>query len=161
MAFGNYTPMGGYYPQNFYGPVNNAAPDMLSAYKTPYQPQTIQPASNPFLWVESEDAAKAYLVAPGNTVVLWDSKKPFIYVRSADGAGIPSTKIYEYKEYADSPTKPTERACTCGDKFVTKEDFAALQGEVERLTKRIEATTKQKSKIVKQLEEDDDEQFAF
>ena len=158
MAYGNYTPMGGYYQppqQNFYA--QTAPADMLAQYKMPYQ-QAAQPAQNGFIWVQGEEAAKAYLVAPGNTVTLWDSEKDVIYIKSADASGMPSMRILEYKDIADkAPQKPAEHACSCGDKFVAKEDFEALRGEVERLTKRIEATTKPKSKIMKHLEEDDDE----
>ena len=150
MAFGNY---GGYYPPQNYFPQTQPAPDMLAQFKTPYQ----QP-QNGFIWVQGEEAAKAYLVAPGNTVTLWDSEKNVVYVKSADATGLPSMRILEYKDLADkAPQKPTEHVCSCGDKFVAKEDFEALRGEVERLTKRIEATTKPKSKIMKHLEEDEDE----
>lgn len=159
MAFGGYTPMGGYYQppqQNFY---TQAAPatDMLTQYKMPYQ-QAAQPAQNGFVWVQGEEAAKAYLVAPGNTVTLWDSEKDVIYIKSADASGMPSMRILEYKDLATKAAeKPAEHVCSCGDKFVAKEDFAALQGEVERLTKKIETLSKPKSKIIKRLEEDDDE----
>lgn len=162
MAFGNYAPMGGYYPpQNYYLPVNNAVPDMLNSYKAPYQtpqaPQVQQTQQNPFIWVQGEEAAKAYLVAPGNTVILWDSEKPLIYVKSADASGMPNIRIIEYKDQAETPTKPTERVCSCGDKFVAKEDFAALQDEIEHLTKKIEMLSKPKSKIIKRAEDVDDE----
>lgn len=163
MAFGNYPGMGGYYPpqQNFFTPANNAVPDMLNSYKAPYQtpqvPQVQQTQQNPFIWVQGEEAAKAYLVAPGNTVILWDSEKPIIYVKSADASGMPNIRVIEYKDQAETPTKPTEHVCSCGDKFVTKEDFEVLQGEVERLTKRIETLSKPKSKIMKRAEEEDDE----
>jgi hypothetical protein len=156
MAFVNY-PMGYYPQQNYYAPQTNPATDMLNTFKAPYQPQPMQNPQTPFIWVESEDAARAYLVAPGNTVVLWDSKNPYIYVRSADASGKPNTQIYEYKERTDTPTKAAEHVCSCGDKFVTKEDFKALQESVERLTQKIEAQKKTKTKIVKLAEDDDDE----
>ena len=155
MAYGNYN-FGGYYPpqqQNYYAPPN-PVPDMLAQFKLPYQQQN----QNGFIWVQGEEAAKAYLVAPGNTVTLWDSEKDVIYIKSADASGMPSMRILEYKDTADkSPAKGAEHACFNGDKFVAKEDFAALRDEVERLTKRMDATVKPKSKIIKRLEEDDDE----
>lgn len=155
MAFGNYNM--GFYPQpNFYNTIN-PAPDMMAQFKAPYQAPT-QNTQNGFIWVQGEEAAKAYLVAPGNTVILWDSEKNVIYVKSADASGMPSMRTLIYKDAAEkAPEKPTEHACSCGDKFVAKEDFEALRGDVERLTKRIEAMSKPKSKIVKRPEEDDDE----
>lgn len=125
----------GYYPgQNYYPQMNNAVPDILNSYKAQYQP----PVQNGFLWVESEEAAKSYLVAPGNTITLWDSKKPFIYVRSADASGIPSTRIFEYKERTAEPERPTEHVCSCSEKFVGKEDFKVLSDRVEALAAKIE-----------------------
>ncbi len=125
----------GYYPtQNYFPQMNNAVPDILNNYKMPYQ----QPAQNGFIWVESEEAARAYLVAPGNTITLWDSKKPLIYVRSADASGIPSTRVFEYKERIDAPEKPAEHTCDCGNKFASKEDFKALSDKVDAIAAKIE-----------------------
>lgn len=144
----------GYYPQNYFPQMNNAVPDVLNTYKAPYQQQ----AQNGFIWVQGEEAAKAYLVAPNSTVVLWDSEKHVIYIKSADQTGIPSMRILDWTEHTNTtPTAPTEHVCSCGDKFVLKEDFEALQANVERLTKRIEGTVKPKSKIMKHMEEEEDE----
>ena len=152
MAFGY-----GYYPtQNYFMPANNAVPDMLNSFKAQYQ--TPQMPQNPFIWVQGEEAAKAYLVAPNSTVVLWDTEKHVIYIKSADQAGVPTMRILDWAEHAETaPAQPAEHACSCGDKFVLKEDFEALQANVERLTKRIEGTVKPKSKIMKHVEEDEDE----
>ena len=53
---------------------------MTSYY--PYQPTGI-------IWVSGEAGAKAYLVAPNNTVQLWDSESQTIYLKSADACGMP------------------------------------------------------------------------
>ncbi len=125
----------GYYPtQNYFPQMNNAVPDILNNYKAQFQ----QSMQNGFIWVESEEAARAYMVAPGNTVTLWDSKKPFIYVRSADASGIPSTRIFEYKERLEAAEKPAEHVCNCGDKFASKEDFKALSDKVDAIAAKIE-----------------------
>lgn len=158
MAFGGYAPMGGYYQppqQNFYVSAN-PVPDMLAQFKAPYQQQAAQSNYNNFIKINSEKEAEEYPVAPGNTIILWHEKDPYFYMKTADASGYQITK-YEYKESTNSPEKPTEHICSCGDKFVSKEDFAALQGEIERLTQKIEAMAKPKSKLTKRLEEDDDE----
>ncbi len=112
------------FQQPAYGPV----PDILNAFKSPYQPQT----QNGILWVQGEQAAKSFPVAPGNTVVLWDSENPFIHVKSVDGAGVPSMRTFEIKERTEAkPEMPTFE-------FVGKEDFKALQERVEALAEKIE-----------------------
>lgn len=50
------------------------------------------------IWVQGEAGAKAYLVAPGNTVQLWDSENPVIYLKSADMSGMPSMRVLDYTE---------------------------------------------------------------
>lgn len=156
MAFGNYAPMGGYYQppqQNFYVSANpNPMPDMLSQFKAPYQPQANY---NNFIKIHNEKEVEAYPVVPGNTIVLWDEKEPFFYMKTADVSGMTAIKIYEYKERVAEAEKPAEHVCQCGDKFVTKKDFEALQVEMDRLTKRIDELSKAKTKTIKHEEEED------
>lgn len=133
MAYGNFY---GYpFPQQSYAAPQGPAADILNQYKTPYQ---APPAQNGLLWVQGEAAAKSYLVSPGNTVVLWDSENPFIYVKTADISGIPSTKILEYKEHTEPAEKPAEHTCSCGEKFALKEDFKVLSDKVDALAAKIE-----------------------
>lgn len=154
MAFGNYGM--GFYPaqQGLYNPMN-PAPDMLAQFKTPYQQQAQN--QNGFNWVQGEEAAKAFPVAPGSTVILWDTERNAIYVKTADASGLPSMRILDWAEHTETPAKPAEHVCKCGGEFVAKEDFEGLKAEVERLTKRIDGISKSKSKVLKRLEDDDDE----
>ena len=130
---------------------NGAVPDMLNQFKGQYQQPILQqniPAqnmqmpispipqkpSNDIIWVQGEAGAKGYLVAPNNTVVLWDTENPVIYVKSADASGIPSMKVLDFTERnvntSNSPKNaPETHKCTCGDKFITKEEFNALKGK--------------------------------
>lgn len=147
MSYPNYY-QGGYYPQY----QNGAVPDMLNQYKGQYQPiqqmqQNIptqnvqmpispipQKPTNDIIWVQGEAGAKGYLVAPNNTVVLWDTENPVIYVKSADASGIPSMRVLDFTERNGNASNSHENVskthkCTCGDKFVTKEEFDALKGK--------------------------------
>jgi hypothetical protein len=148
MAYPNYY-NGGYYPQY----QNGAVPDMLNQYKGQYQqsvpqmqqniptqpmqmpiPPTPQKPANDIIWVQGLEGAKGYLVAPNNTVVLWDTENPVIYVKSADANGMPSMRVLDFTERnADASNSPVNaekpHKCTCGDKFVTKEEFDALKGK--------------------------------
>ena len=155
MAYPNYN-NGGYYPQY----QNGAVPDMLNQYKGQYQqsvpqmqqnipaqpmqmpiPPTPQKPTNDIIWVQGLEGAKGYLVAPGNTVVLWDTENPVIYVKSADASGIPSMRVLDFTErngnsQNEGKNSPTTHKCTCGDKFVTKEEFEALKGKFYDLQAR-------------------------
>lgn len=48
------------------------------------------------IWVQGEEGARAYMVAPNSTVPLWDSEEQVIYVKSADNLGRPSMRILDY-----------------------------------------------------------------
>lgn len=62
----------------------------------PFQPQMPQPQSAQRNWVQGINGAKSFLVAPGQTVDLWDSEQQVIYLKSADLSGIPSMQILDY-----------------------------------------------------------------
>lgn len=159
-----YGQQNGFYNPNFnpYQQNMGAVPDVLNQFKGQYQQpmpqnmpqQSIQMANQPIqipkpnsdtIWVQGEAGAKAYLVAPNNRVVLWDTEGKTIYIKTADANGIPSMQILDFVERNATPAISPENApktheCKCGDKFVTKEQFEALQGEFEALSKRFEET---------------------
>lgn len=146
MAYPYYNTNPYYMQPNFY-PNNNPTPDMLNQFKSYQQPiqqvpqmqQPAQNANNDIIWVQGEAGAKAYLVAPNNTVTLWDSESQTIYLKSADMNGVPSMKILDFTERTETaPKTPTEHACQCGSKFTLKEDFNALQSRFDGFSLKLE-----------------------
>ena len=102
----------------------------------PYQPayQPMQPMMNQqnqvgIIWVQGEEAAKSYLVAPGATVQLWDSEEKVIYLKSADVSGMPSIKVLDYTIRGEAEHKPAPE-------YATKDDIAALESKIKELSKR-------------------------
>lgn len=71
-----YNNMPGFPQQPYY---NGAVPDRLAQLSGQYQPQQLQPmqtvqpmqqpAGNGIIWVQGEEGAKAYLTAPGASVI--------------------------------------------------------------------------------------------
>ena len=53
-------------------------------------------AQNGIIWVSGESGARGFMVAPNQTVQLWDSEAQTIYLKSADMSGMPSMKILDY-----------------------------------------------------------------
>ena len=84
----------------------NGFPATYQPMYQPYTPvqqsgQNLAPMQQPvqqngIIWVSGEAGAKAYLVAPNNTVQLWDSESQTIYLKSADASGMPSMKVLDY-----------------------------------------------------------------
>lgn len=136
MAYPNYY-NGGYYPQY----QNGAVPDMLNQYKGQYQQMPMQTTfapitqpTNDMIWVLNENEATSYPVGLNNSVVLWDKNNPTIYVKSVNANGMPSMRVLDFTERnADTSNShenaPKTHKCTCGDKFITKEEFNALKGK--------------------------------
>ena len=157
MAYGNYAP---FYRTGYFNPMQTPMmPNMVdnqNQFTQPYQAPTPMPnpapmqnpiapptqTTNDIIWVQGEAGAKAYLVAPNNTVTLWDSESPTIYIKTADMSGVPSMRILDFTERTvNAPKTPVEHVCKCGDKFVTIEAFNALQNDFDKLTARFEEIT--------------------
>lgn len=120
MAYNNGFPMN--YPQMYYQP----------QYQTPTIQQPQQPTNNGIIWVQGEAGAKSYLVAPNNTVQLWDSEEQVIYLKSADASGMPSMKVLDYTIRNANPSSVVPAAVQAEDKYVTKEELKAFQETIER-----------------------------
>jgi len=108
--------------------------------------QTQQQApQNGLIWVQGEQAAKSYLVAPNSTVQLWDSEEKVIYLKSADASGMPSMKILDYTIRGDANTAVAPVA-----EYATKDDLRALEEKIREL----ENSRRRANKLMK--EEDDE-----
>ena len=119
MAYNNY------YPMNYgYGQMNNSFPN-----------QNQQQNSNGMIWVVGETGADSYLIAPGQTVMLWDSTAPVIYLKSADNMGRPSKRILDYTERGALAQKAEILA---ESDYATKEDVSLIRSEIEALKAKYE-----------------------
>lgn len=105
-----------------------------------YQAPQQQNQQGGLIWVQGEAAAKSYMVAPGNTVQLWDSEEKIIYLKSADPSGMPSMKILDYTIRGEEKEQPAVE-------YATKEDLNALAEKVKELSRR--------KKVVREVEDDE------
>lgn len=147
MAYGNYAPFyrGGYFNPMQTPQMPNMAENQgyMPQYQQPIQqtnpvPMQTQPMSE-MIWVLNENEATSYPVAPNNSVVLWDKSNPTIYVKSVNAQGIPSMRTLDFVERVQNGSQmPEEHTCKCGDNFVTKDEWKALQGKYDDLTAKYE-----------------------
>ena len=95
------------------------------------------------VWVQGEEGARGYMVAPNNTVPLWDSENQIIYVKSADNLGRPSMRILDYT-IRDLP----------------KDEITTLKEEIAELKKQLKSMKGVKHESIVQAdaesESDDD-----
>ena len=145
-----YQPMQNYLP---YQPT--PYPDRLAQLQNQYQqavnvPQVGTQMSLPqpqvnqgLLWVSGEVGAKSYLVAPNSTVLLMDSDAQRFYLKSADNAGMPSLRIFEYTEVTNVPQNTPQALNTdlkeLDSKYVTREEYDSLKRQYEVIMERLDS----------------------
>ena len=85
-------------------------------------------------WVQGIEGAKAYPVGAGNSVLLMDSDAQYMYIKTADNTGMPTLKVYEYKEVVENKTQaePIDMG-----KYVTKKELEEALSKVKTKKKKI------------------------
>lgn len=121
MAYPYYQPYP-YYPQ----PV----PDQLAQLRQNQFQQPRQEAPS-IVWVQSEQEALNYLVAPNSAVTLWDSNSPVVYLKQADASGKPSMKVYDLVERTQRPVQPPK---THAIEYAPLSRLEALEARLNELT---------------------------
>ena len=133
----------------YYQPYQPPMADQLTQLRqAQYQPvQSPQQHQSPIIWVQGEEAAKAYMVAPGNSVLLMDSEGSTFYLKSSDAQGMPMPlRIFDYIER--TAHRPSQAQMPQADEFVTRAEFEALEARLEAM-----AAPRQPAKKVTQKEE--------
>ena len=135
-----------YYQNPYQSPYQAPVPDQLAQFRQPYQPfqqpaQQVMPQMQPpqqqqmvgqsIIWVQNEQEAYNYLVAPNSAAALWDSNSPVVYLKQADASGKPTMKIYDLVERT---TQRPQAAQQPAPDYVTRQEFAALQARIDALT---------------------------
>ena len=131
-------------------------------YQTPYtqpytqnapvqqQSQAVQPSvQNGIIWVQGEAGAKSYLVAPNNTVQLWDSESQTIYLKSADASGMPSMKILDYTIRENEKNTANNPVAAQDDKsysYATKDEIRAVSEQITALRDRVDSLSRRSSR---------------
>lgn len=129
-----------YYPQSYQAaPVAN-------------QQANQQQANSSIIWVQGEAGAKSYLVAPNQTVQLWDSENQVIYLKSADGSGMPSIKTLDYTIRDAQASAEAQKAAE--GKYISKDELKSLQDDLESLRHDVEKMKHSRVKLTKISEDD-------
>ena len=129
MAYGNY------FPQSYY-------PNYSAGYQMPPNASNLpsnaqQAAGSGIIWVQGENAAKAYPVASGQSVLLMDSEDSVMYIKSTDQSGMPQPlRIFEYKEKTGHQNASVIASKPSED-YVSRKEFEAFRDDVRREIKGI------------------------
>ena len=99
-------------------------------------PITQNNRSSGIIWVQGEAGAKAYPVAPGNSVLLMDSESDVFYIKSTDISGIPAPlRMFNYTEIVQTQPQEqhTETSQIDTSQFVTRSELDELRDMIENL----------------------------
>lgn len=118
-------------------------------YNQPMQDQLKQMKYNQMntderIWVQGQNAAEAYLVAPNGFVRLWDSSKPVFYEKRADPSGRPYMETFEYARKGTEMPKISPETDNKVNLYVT--EIEALKTRLEAIEKKLEKENENVSK---------------
>lgn len=110
------------YPYQAYTEPRVASPytPYSSVYSTPGVPQ------NSLIRVNGMDGARAYQMAPRQTVALFDSSNDYFYIKTTDDAGFPTIRQFSFQEVSAT-------SCTQNTNYVTQDEFKSLKAEIENV----------------------------
>lgn len=181
MAYGNYFPVT--YQPNYYGQPNPYYQQMQQQQAMMQQNQQMQQAqqSQPvqqmqqpaiqqsgFVLVQSEREARAYPVAPGNSITFKDESQPFCYVKTMGFNQLDRPTFERYRLVKEDSPVTAQNAPTSADgaegskdtAYALKSDLGAIWGEIDAIKEKLKAQTEKKpvkKKIVEVEAEEDDE----
>ena len=143
MAYTPYYP--GYQPMYYQPPM----PDQLAQlrgqqFQPPMQGPQMPPVQSQqngqsMVWVNGEQEAQSYLLAPNTAIALWDSTNPCIYLKQSDASGRPTIKTFDLVERTGEKHNAPEIL------YATKDELRALEDDVEKLKTKIASTQKKTS----------------
>ena len=104
--------------------------------------------SNAIIWVQGESGAKAYPVAPGNSIALFDSENDRFFIKTSDASGMPlPLRVFNYVEQKENNSINTIHEINTDD-FVTRKEFDEL---LEKINNRNQYVRKENKNNGKQL----------
>lgn len=130
-----------YTPQIYYP--NSYTQQFQSQYQQPMIPTQMSGTPAPqaqnnsgLIWVTGEVGAKSYLVAPNQSVLLMDSEGDRFYLKSTDGAGMPTLRTFEYKEVLQNAPQPANlQKNNMNEQYVTRDEYNELLARIDDMQK--------------------------
>ena len=175
MAYGNYFPAP--YQPNYYGQPNpyyqqmqNQAvmqqnQQMQNAQQQSQQMQQSTIQQSGFVLVPSEQEARNYPVAPGNSITFKDENAPYCYVKTMGFNQLDRPTFERYRLVKEDSPVTAQNAPTSADSaerskdtaYALKSDLTAIWSELDALKDKVKAQTEKKPAKKKLIEVEADE----
>lgn len=84
--------------------------NQIPLYQNPYQmpqsnmymPKQISPQNNGIIWVQGIEGAKAYQIPQNSNIILMDSEKNRMYIKTSDNIGMCNLRIFDFTEVTET-----------------------------------------------------------
>lgn len=87
--------------------------------------------NNTVNWVQGEQAARSYPVAPNTSVFLMDYDGDKFYIKSSDMSGMPTFRAFAFTEITQGAQQAKAPSDGQEHSYVTRDEFDALKSLVE------------------------------
>lgn len=77
------------------------------------------------------DGAKAYQMPPNSVAALFDDSYDIMYVKSTDGAGFPTIRVFDFYEHKEET--PVQQQPVNVENFATKQELETLENEIKQV----------------------------
>lgn len=164
MPYYNYFPayqQPNYYGQNPYAYQQAQAQQQPQAAAQQAQPQQPTIQHSGFVLVPSEQDARAYPVAPGNSVTFKDENAPYCYVKTMgfnqlDRPSFEKYRLVKEECRTDTPELPTsgEKEKPINPEYALKGDLAAIWNAVEDIRGTVAAMQAKKAEKAKKSDQE-------
>lgn len=123
-------------------------------YYNPYlqQMQPVQMPTQSFVTVRSEDEAKNYPVAQGNSILFRDETSPYIYTKTMGFSQLDRPTFEKYRLIKEGEIEENKPNMIENLSAEFKSEIDALKDEIEALKKRVNRPKKQ---IIQEVDDDE------
>lgn len=85
-----------------------------------------------WIYVSGVDGAKNQIVQPGQTAWMMDNNEPYFYVKSVDGVGSSTFRIFQFAEVQDVVLEQTAQPKIDLSQYVQRGEFDALKEQFDQ-----------------------------
>lgn len=87
-----------------------------------------------WIYVSGVDGAKNQIVQPGQTAWMMDNNDPYFYVKSVDGAGSSTFRIFQFAEVQEVVPEQITQPQIDLSQYVQRGEFDALKAQLDEYT---------------------------
>lgn len=135
-------------------PINYQQQFYPQSYPQNPQSSVQQPQSGGFIPVPSEDVARNYPVAPGNSVTFKNENAPYVYTKTMGFSQLDRPIFEKYKLVREEDAVPQKETPECHCSNDLEQLKAQLNTEVEKLWSEIDVLRKQLPKPTTEKKKD-------